>query len=92
MKPIAVTVWLPLVMLFTLTLPACEREAPQKPLGTATNKHVEESPASMAPTTHTTAEGMTGAVKSSIEKAYEAEGALQGAAETTSKQAEQPTQ
>ena len=89
MKPIAVTVWLPLVMLFTLTLPACEREAPQKPVGTATNKHVEESSASMA---HTTAEGMTEAVKSSIEKAYEAEGALQGAAETTSKQAEQTTQ
>jgi hypothetical protein len=88
MKPIAVTVWLPLVMLFTLTLPACEREAPQKPVGTATNKHVEESSASPYPAANT----MTEAMKSSLEKAHQAEGAVHEAAESTSKQAEHTTQ
>ena len=38
----AITVGFPLLILIALT--ACEREGPPKPIGTVTNKHVEQAP------------------------------------------------
>ena len=63
---------------------ACEREAPPKPVGSATNKHFEEATAS--PPTHAAGS------ESPLEQAQQAEGVLQGAADVTRKQTEQAPQ
>jgi hypothetical protein len=84
MKYAAITFSLPL--LFTVTLAACDREGPPKPVGSATNKHVEQSPASSP---NAAADAITGAMKSPVEHARQTEGVLQGAADSTSRQAEQ---
>jgi hypothetical protein len=64
-----------------IVVPACEREGPPRPVGSATNKHFEESRTSPADRT-------TGAIKSPLDEARQAEGVLQGASETRSKQSE----
>jgi hypothetical protein len=74
--------------LLCILLTACERDAPPKPVGSAVNKHFEES--SPSPPRHA-AGAVTGAMKSPLEQAQHAEGVLQGAAEVTNKQAEQAT-
>jgi hypothetical protein len=67
-----------LSMFVLLTLSACDRGAPPKPVGSATNKHVEE-----------TANALTGSMKAPMEKAQQADGVLQGAAEDRARQADQ---
>ena len=59
---------------------ACEREGPPKPVGTATNKHVEQSPTASP---EGTTEAVTGAVKIPLEKAHQVESTLQGAEDVT---------
>jgi hypothetical protein len=73
-KQTAVTAWLSLVIL--LVLPACEREAPPKPVGSATNKHFEESSPAMR---RDTAEAIAGALKPEADTPHQAEGAVRGA-------------
>lgn len=72
--------------LFALSvLDACDREGPPRPVGTATNKHVEESPA--RPPTGV-ADTLSGAVITPLDKARQTEDTIQGAADRTKKQAE----
>jgi len=74
------------LLLWTLIgVAACEREGPPRPVGSATNKHVEESP---APLSRDTDDRRTGAMKSPLEQAHQAKGVLQGAAEPTRRQTE----
>ena len=68
---------------------ACERQGPPKPVGTATNKHVEESPARPP---KEAADTLTEAVKTPLDRAQQAEGVIQGAADVTKKQVEQTNQ
>jgi hypothetical protein len=84
MNPNIFTVLLSMIVL--LSLSGCDREAPQKPLGSATNKHVEESPARPD-----AAETLTGRIKAPMERAQQTEGMLQGAAEERGSQADQAT-
>jgi hypothetical protein len=77
------------LLLVLVGLPACDREPPPKPIGAATNKHIEQSPAS---TPNETAEAITEAMKFPLEHARQAEGVLQGAADRSSQQAEPATQ
>jgi hypothetical protein len=86
MKHPAITVGFPLLILIALT--ACEREGPPKPIGTVTNKHVEQTP---TPLRSDAAEVMTETIKSPQDKARQTGEVLQGAADRTSKQAVQVT-
>ena len=45
MKRFAFSLWLIAMAMLIPIVAACERQGPPKPVGTATNKHVEESPA-----------------------------------------------
>jgi hypothetical protein len=63
------------LLLILVGFPACDREAPPKPIGAATNKHVEQSPAMNSP----------------LEQARQAEGVVKGSAEERDRQAEQAT-
>jgi hypothetical protein len=84
MKHPAITVGFPLLILIALT--SCEREGPPKPIGTATNKHVEQAP---TPPRSDAAEVITETIKSPLDKARQTGEVLQGEADRTSKQAEQ---
>ena len=86
MKHPAIIVGFSLLILIALT--ACEREGPPKPMGTATNKHVEQAP---TPPRSDAAEVMTETIKSPLDKARHTGEVLQGEADRTSKQAEQFT-
>ncbi len=88
MKHSAFRPWLIAMVTLLSLVAACEREGPPKPVGTATNKHVEQSP---APPPRDAAEAITGAMKTPLEKAQQAGEVVQGAADRTSKQAEQAT-
>ena len=74
-------------MLMLFALGACERQSPPpKPIGAATNKHVEEAPA--APS------GPNAAIqqmKTPMEDAKHTEDVLKGAADRTRRQSEQST-
>jgi hypothetical protein len=77
------------VLLVTLILlGACERQDAPKPVGAATNKHVEQAP---TPLRSDAAEVMTETIKSPLDKARQTGEVLQGEADRTSKQAEQVT-
>ena len=76
-------------LLLLLMLGACERQGPPKPVGTATNKHVEGSPAKPP---KEPAEAITGALKTPLNEAHQAEGVIQGAADVTKKQVDQAGQ
>ena len=85
MTRITIRLWL--IALFTLiSFVACEREGPPKPVGTATNKHVEESPARPP---KEAADTLTEAVKTPLGRAHQAGGTIQGTADRTRKQVEQ---
>jgi len=72
-------------MLLLLTVAACERQSPPpKPIGAATNKHVEESPASPS-----RPDVMIQQMKAPLEDARQTEDVLKGAAGRTSQQSEQ---
>ena len=81
MKHPVITVGFPLLILFTLT--DCEREAPPKPIGMPTNKHVEQAP---TPSSSNAAEMMSDTIKAPLDKARQTEAVLQGEADRTSKQ------
>lgn len=75
-------------LLILIALTACEREGPPKPVGTVTNKHVEQAP---TPPRSDAAEVMTETIESPLDKARQTGEVLQGEADRTSKQAEQVT-
>lgn len=73
-------------MLLVLTCAACERQGPPpKPIGSATNKHVEEAP---APASRPDADAMIQNMKQPLEDARQVEDILKGAADRTRQQSE----
>ena len=89
MKHGGFSLWLVAVLTLIPLVAACEREGPPKPVGTATNKHVEGSTAKPP---KEAAEAITGALKTPLNEAHQAEGVIQGAADVTKKQVEQAGQ
>ena len=72
-----------------LTLQACERQGPPpKPIGAATNKHVEETP---APASRTDADAMIQQMKTPMENARQTEDVLKQSADRTRQQSDQIT-
>ena len=70
-----------------LALGACERQgAPPKPIGSATNKHVEEPPARPS---QLDGDPMIQQMKTPMENARHTDGLLKGAAERTTQQSDQ---
>ncbi|HEU4505211.1 MAG TPA: hypothetical protein VFR79_10285 [Nitrospira sp.] len=73
-------------ILLLFTLGACERQGPPpRPVGSATNKHVEETP---APPSRPNADAMIQNMKSPTEDAQQTEELLKGAADRTRQQSE----
>ena len=76
-------------LLLLLTLGACERQGPPpKPIGAATNKHVEETPSLPS---RSDAGAMIQNMKTPMEDARQTEDVLKGAADRTRQQTEQTT-
>ena len=76
-------------LLLLLTLGACERQGPPpKPIGAATNKHVEETPSLPS---RSDADAMIQNLKTPMEDARQTEDVLKGAAGRTRQQTEQTT-
>lgn len=76
-------------LLLLLTLGACERQGPPpKPIGAATNKHVEETPSLPS---RSDADAMIQNMKTPMEDARQTEDVLKGAADRTRQQSEQTT-
>lgn len=74
-------------MVLVLTCAACERQGPPpKPIGSATNKHVEETP---APPSRMDQDAMIQQMKTPMEDARQTEDLLKGAADRTRRQADQ---
>jgi hypothetical protein len=74
------------VILLSLMFAACERQGPPpKPIGAATNKHVEESPAPPSPVD---ADAMIQNMKTPMENARQTEDVLKGAADRTRQQSD----
>ena len=73
-----------ILIAFTL-LGACERQGPPKPIGAATNKHVEETP---APPSRGTIDTMIEKIKTPMDDARQTGDVIQGAADRTSQQAD----
>jgi hypothetical protein len=72
-----------------LIVVACEREGPPpKPIGSATNKHVEETPARPS---RLETDAMIEQMKTPMKDAKQTEDLLKGAAERTSQRSEQTT-
>jgi hypothetical protein len=70
-----------------LTVGACERGSPPpKPIGAATNKHVEDAP---APPSRLDADAMIRSMKTPMDEARRTEDRLKRAAERTREQVEQ---
>ena len=89
MKHGAFSLWLVAVLTLIPLVAACEREGPAKPVGTATNKHVEASPARPP---KAAGEALTEAVKTPLDKAQQAGDTIQGTEDRTRKQVEQAGQ
>ncbi|BFU93368.1 MAG: hypothetical protein NTNFB02_00900 [Nitrospira sp.] len=75
-------------ILVLLTFEACERQGPPKPIGAATNKHVEETPA--APSRLDT-DPMARKMKTPLEDARQTEDVIKGAADRTRQGSDQAT-
>ena len=76
-------------LLFLVTLGACERQgAPPKPIGAATNKHVEETPSLPS---RSDADAMIRNMKTPMEDARQTQDVFKGAADRTRQQTEQTT-
>ena len=76
-------------MLLLLTFAACEQQGPPpKPIGAATNKHVEETP---APPSRPDADAMIQKMKTPMEDARQTEDLLKGAADSTRQQSDPTT-
>lgn len=89
MKHSAFRLWMIAMCTLLPLVAACERQGPPKPVGTATNKHVEESPARPP---KEAAEALTEAVKTPLDRAHQAEDTIQGTEDRTRKQADQAGQ
>jgi hypothetical protein len=75
-----------MAIVLVLTCAACERQGPPpKPIGSATNKHVEETPVAPA---RMDADAMIQKMKTPMEDARQTEDLLKGAADRTRQQAE----
>lgn len=73
-------------ILLLVTLGGCERQGPPpKPIGSATNKHVEETP---APPSRPNADAMIQNMKPRMADARQTEELLKGAADRTRRQSE----
>lgn len=73
-------------ILLLVTLGACERQGPPpRPVGSATNKHVEETP---APPSRPNADAMIQNMTTPMEDARQTEELLKGAADRTRRQSE----
>ena len=80
---------LTLGIVLSLTAVGCERQSPPpKPVGAATNKHAEETPA--APSRAAT-DSMIQQMKTPMDDARQTEDILKGAADRTRQQLDQPT-
>ena len=76
-------------LLFLLMLGACERQGPPpKPIGAATNKHVEETPSLPS---RSDADAMIRNMKTPMEDARQTQDVFNGAADRTRQQTEQTT-
>ena len=74
-------------ILILLTFAACERQSPpQKPIGSATNKHVEEAP---VPPSRRDADAMIQKMKTPMDDARQTEDVIKGAADRTRQQSDQ---
>jgi hypothetical protein len=74
-------------ILLLLTFGACERQGPPpKPIGSATNKHVEETP---APPSHLDGNAMIQKMKTPMEDARQANDLIKGEADRTRQQSDQ---
>ena len=73
-------------ILVTLTVGACERQGPPKPIGSATNKHVEETP---VPPSRRDADAMIEKMKTPMDDARQTEDQIKGAADRTRRQSDQ---
>jgi len=74
-------------MLTLITFGACERQSPPpKPIGSATNKHVEEAPVSPS---RRDADAMIQNMKTPMDDARQAEDVIKGAADRTRQQSDQ---
>jgi hypothetical protein len=72
-----------------LTLAACDRQGPPpKPIGAATNKHVEETPAVPS---GPNADAMIQQMKTPMDEARQAEDVLKGAADRVRQQSDPTT-
>ena len=76
-------------ILVVLMLGACERQGPPKPIGSATNKHAEETP--VAPSLRD-ADAMIEKMKSPMDDARQTEDLIKGAADRTRQQSDQANQ
>jgi hypothetical protein len=73
-----------------LTFGACERQSPPpKPIGSVTNKHVEEAP---GPPLRRDADAMIQNMKTPMDDARQAEDVIKGAADRTRQQSDQASQ
>ncbi len=80
-------IMLSVVMLVAVALlGGCERQGPPKPIGSATNKHVEETP---TPPSRGTADLMIEKMKTPMDDARQVENVIQGTADRTSQQIDQ---
>jgi hypothetical protein len=76
-------------VLLAFAFTACDRQGPPpKPIGSATNKHVEEAP---APPARRDADAMIEKMKSPMDEARQTEDVLKGAADRTRQQSDQVT-
>jgi len=81
MTPFRMTLATGIVLL--LAIGACERQGPPpKPIGSATNRHVEESPATV------NTDAMMQNMKTPMDNARQTEDVLRGAADRTRQQSE----
>ena len=80
-------IMLSVVMLVAVAfLGGCERQGPPKPIGAATNKHVEETP---APPSRGNTNTVIDKIKTPMDEARQTGDVIQGAADRTSQQADQ---
>jgi len=79
------SLWVVILLAFTL-LGACDRQGPPKPIGAATNKHLEETP---APPSRGNTNTMIDKIKTPMDEARQTGDVIQGAADRTSQQADQ---
>jgi hypothetical protein len=74
-------------ILIALAFGACERQGPPpKPIGSATNKHVEETP---VPPSRRDADSMVEKMKTPMDDARQTEDVIKGAADRTRQQSDQ---